>query len=62
MHRSNVMDSLRLLASSVILLSKYELLGTASKYTTKLKNAASKFISKVYKYFKNVEIKKKKAL
>ena len=47
MHKSNVMDSLRLLASSVSLLSKYELLGRASKYTI-LKNAASKFISKVY--------------
>lgn len=47
MYKSNVMDSLWLLASSAILLSKYELLGTASKYTI-LKNAASEFISKVY--------------
>lgn len=55
MHTSNVIDALLLLASSVTLLSKYELLGTASKYTTILKNAASKFIGSI-----NVEIKKRR--
>ena len=49
----------RLLASSATLLSKYDLLRTASKYTTKLEAATSKLVSKVYKSFINVENKRR---